>query len=396
MNGRWVGWVCTGALVVFMARAQAQEPVRAMPAAPEIEARSYLLLDVTANQVLKAHDVDSRFEPASLTKLMTAYLVFDALRAEKLRLEQEMPVSERAWLMPGSRMFIEPRMKVPVDDLLKGLIVQSGNDAAVALAEGVSGTVERFVELMNAQARTLGMMSTNFKNPTGLPQEGHMTTAADLSRLAARVLNDFPEHAGYFSIRKYRYKGTPTANAGNRNLLLYRDPAVDGLKTGHTESAGYCIVATAKRRYPTLGADSRGERRLIVVVLGAADEQARANEAQKLMNWGFSAFDAVKLFDANQAVVSAPVWKGSSSTVQLGRTQPIVVAVPTGAADKLRTAVRRREPMVAPLLKGESVGTLKIYAGEQLLRDVDLHVLDSVEMSGVFGQAFDALRLWMR
>ncbi|MDH5708379.1 MAG: D-alanyl-D-alanine carboxypeptidase [Hylemonella sp.] len=377
-----------------MARAEAQ--TRVIPLAPEIQARSYVLLDVTANQVLDAHDVDSSVEPASLTKLMTAYLVFDALRAEKLELEQEMPVSERAWLMPGSRMFIEPRMKVPVDDLLKGLIVQSGNDAAVALAEGVSGTVERFVELMNAQARTLGMTSTNFKNPTGLPQEGHVTTASDLARLAARILGDFPEHAAYFSTRKYRYKGTPTANAGNRNLLLYRDPAVDGLKTGHTDSAGYCIVATAKRRYPTLGADSKGERRLIAVVLGAADEQARANEAQKLLNWGFSAFDAVKLFDANQAVVSAPVWKGRSSTVQLGRTQPIVVAVPVGEADKLRTTVMRREPLIAPLHKGESAGTLRIYAGEHVLRDMDLRVLDSVEMSGVFGQALDALRLWMR
>ena len=193
-----------------------------------------MLVDVTANQILAAKDIDSPVEPASLTKLMTAYLVFDALRNKKLELQQTLPVSERAWKMPGSRMFIDPKMMVPVEDLLKGLIVQSGNDASVALAEGVGGTVERFVEMMNEQAKLLGMKSSSFKNPEGLTEAGHTTTARDLSTLATRLMQDFPVYVGYYAIKKYRYAGTPSANDNNRNLLLYRDPSVDGLKTGHT------------------------------------------------------------------------------------------------------------------------------------------------------------------
>jgi serine-type D-Ala-D-Ala carboxypeptidase (penicillin-binding protein 5/6) len=235
-------------------------------------------------------------------------VVFDALKSQKISLQQTLPVSTRAWKMPGSRMFIDPKMNVPVEDLLKGMIVQSGNDATIALAEGVGGTVERFVELMNQQAKALGMTKTSYKNPEGLTEPGHTTTARDLATLAQRLMRDFPDRVAYYAIKKYRYAGTPAANDTNRNLLLFRDPSVDGLKTGYTQAAGYCMVATAQREVPGLKS-----RRLLSIVLGAASENARAQESQKLLNWGYTAFDAVKLFDANQAVVQAPVWKGRAS-----------------------------------------------------------------------------------
>ncbi|HZY16061.1 MAG TPA: D-alanyl-D-alanine carboxypeptidase family protein, partial [Ramlibacter sp.] len=296
-----------------------------VPQPPEIAARSYLLLDVSANQILASRDIDSPVEPASLTKLMTGYLVYDALRAKKISLDQKLPVSEKAWRMPGSRMFIDPSMQVPVDDLIKGMIVQSGNDATMALAEGVGGTVEHFVELMNQQAKALGMTNTSYKNPEGLTEPGHTTTARDLSILATRLIHDFPEDVRYYAIKKYRYPGTPAANDTNRNTLLFRDPTVDGLKTGHTAAAGYCLIATAQRDFPNL----KG-RRLMAIVLGASSEAARANEAQKLLNWGYTAYEGLKLFDANQPVLQPAVWKGKENTVKLGQTQPIVLAVPAG------------------------------------------------------------------
>src|SRR3954471_704091 len=280
-----------------------------VPQPPEIAARSYLLVDVSANQVLAGREIDSPVEPASLTKLMTQYLVFDALRAKKITLQQRLPVSERAWKVGGSTMFIDPKMTVPVDDLIKGMIVQSGNDATVALAEGVGGTIEHFVELMNQQAKVLGMKNTTFKNAEGLTVPGHRSTARDLSILATRLLQDFPEDLPYYAIKKYRYQGTPTANDTNRNLLLFRDPTVDGLKTGHTDAAGYCMIVTAKRDFPNL----TGGRRLLSIVLGAASENARANESQKLLNWGYTAYDGVRLFDANQVVATPPVWKGKEN-----------------------------------------------------------------------------------
>ncbi len=368
-----------------------------MPQAPEIAARSYLLLDVTANQFLVEKDIDSPVEPASLTKLMTAYLVFDALRSKKIDLKQTLPVSERAWKIPGSRMFIDPKMKVPVEDLIKGMVVQSGNDATMALAEGVGGTAERFVQLMNEQAKALGMKATSYKNPEGLTEAGHSTTARDLSILATRLMRDFPEYIAYYTIKKYRYPGTPAANDSNRNLLLFRDPTVDGLKTGHTDAAGYCLIATAKRDFPGLGTPGApGSRRLLSIVLGAASENSRANESQKLLNWGYTAFEAVKLFDANQAVVSPAVWKGKSATVKLGRPQAIVVAVPTGGAARLKTQVLRVDPLVAPFAKGQTLASLHVTSGEQVLIDVPLLALEAVEQAGLFGRAWDALRLWIK
>ena len=372
------------ALFCLAAAAQAPQP-------PEIAARSYLVLDVTSNQLLASRDIDVPVEPASLTKLMTQYLVFDALRAKKLDLQQRLPVSVRAWKVGGSTMFIDPKMTVPVDDLIKGMIVQSGNDATVALAEGVGGTVEHFVELMNQQAKALGMKSTSYKNPEGLTQPGHTTTARDLSVLATRLMQDFPEHVHYYSIKKYRYEGTPTANDTNRNTLLFRDPTVDGLKTGHTAAAGYCLIATAKRDFPNVGA-----RRLLTVVLGTSSETARANEAQKLLNWGYTAYEAIKLFDANQAVVTPEVWKGTQKTAKLGRPQAVVVAVPAGSAGRIKTAVARPDPLIAPLTKGQAIGTLKISSGDQPLLDVPLLSLETVEQAGVLSRAWDAVRLWIK
>jgi D-alanyl-D-alanine carboxypeptidase (penicillin-binding protein 5/6) len=373
-------------LTLFCLTAQGQSPQ-----APEIAARSYLLMDVTANQILAGRDIDAPVEPASLTKLMSAYVVFDALRAKKLDLKQPVPVSERAWKMPGSRMFIDPKMRVPVEDLVKGMIIQSGNDATVALAEAVGGDVERFVQLMNDQAKVLGMKSTSYRNPEGLTEPGHTTTARDLALLAGRLMRDFPEFVGYYATRKYRYEGTPAANDTNRNLLLFRDPTVDGLKTGHTAAAGYCMVATARRDVPNVGS-----RRLLSVVLGADSENARANESQKLLNWGYTAFEAVKLFDANQAVVTPDVWKGTEARAKLGRPEAIVVAVAAGTAARIKTQVVRPDPLVAPLAKGQPVGMLKVIVMDQPLLDVPLVALEPVAEAGVLGRAWDAVRLWIR
>ncbi len=383
---RFVQFLCAALCLALSLAAHGQ-----MPQPPEIAAKAYLLIDVTANQILAAKDPDMTVEPASLTKLMTAYLVFDALRAKKLDLKQTLPVSERAWKMPGSRMFIDPKMRVPVEDLVKGMIVQSGNDATVALAEGVGGSVERFVQLMNEQAKLLGMKGTAYKNPEGMTEPGHTTTARDLGILAQRLMRDFPEFVGYYAIKKYRYEGTPAANDTNRNLLLFRDPSVDGLKTGHTQAAGYGLVATARRDFPNVG-----QRRLLSVVLGADSENARANESQKLLNWGYTAFDAVKLFDAGQAVTTSRVWKGQAAEVRLGASWPLVVAVPAGSTAQLKTQVSRPDPIVAPVKKGQSLGTLQVLKGDQLLLNVPLTALEGVEQAGIFGRAWDAIRLWIK
>jgi serine-type D-Ala-D-Ala carboxypeptidase (penicillin-binding protein 5/6) len=373
-------------LALFCCAALAQ-----VPQPPEVSARNFLVMDVSANQILGGRDIDTPVEPASLTKLMATYLVFDALRSKKIDLKQALPVSVRAWKTPGSRMFIDPKMQVPVDDLIKGMVVQSGNDATVALAEGVGGTVEHFVELMNQQTKALGMKNTSYKNVDGLPEAGHVTTVRDLSILSTRLLQDFPEYVPYFAIKKYRYQGTPTANDTNRNTLLFRDPTVDGLKTGHTDSAGYCLIATAKRDFPNLPG-----RRVLAIVLGTTSESVRTDEAQKLLNWGYTAFEDIKLFDADQAVVTPEIWKGSQRTVKLGRTRALVVAVPAGTAARIKTQVARPDPLVAPLAKGQQVGVLKVSSGDQALLDVPLVALETVDQAGVLGRAWDAIRLWIK
>ena len=376
--------VLTLSSAALLAHAQAPQP-------PEVAAKAYLLMDLSSGQILAGKDMDAPVEPASLTKLMTAYVVFDALRAKKVSLTQTLPVSERAWKTPGSRMFIDPKMQVPVEDLIKGMLVQSGNDATMALAEGVGGTVERFVEMMNDQAKALGLKNTHYVNVDGLPDPAHVTTARDLATLSARLMQDFPEDVKYFAIKKYRYPGTPASNDTNRNTLLFRDPTVDGLKTGHTKAAGYCLVATAARDFPNL----KG-RRLVSVLLGATSDSARANESQKLLNWGYTAWEDVKLFDAGQAVATPRVWKGKASELKLGSLTPIVVSVPAGSAAQVKTEVARPEPLIAPFKKNQVVATLKITQNDQPLAEVPLVALDAVEESGFLGRAWDAMRLWIK
>jgi serine-type D-Ala-D-Ala carboxypeptidase (penicillin-binding protein 5/6) len=386
MTTRWMKALLAPVLACLCVLASAQ-----VPPPPEVAARSYVLMDVSARQILAGRDMDTSVEPESLTKLMTSYLVYQALRAGKIKPDQRIQVTEQAWRMPGSRMFIDPKMQVPVDDLIKGMVVQSGNDATELLADTVGGTTQHFVEMMNQEAKALGMNRTTFKNPEGLPAPGQLTTARDLAILSARLLQDFPEEARYHAIRKYRYPGTPAANDTNRNTLLFRDPTVDGLNTGHSDSAGYCLVATAKRDFPNLQG-----RRLLAVVLGANSDAARGSEAQKLLNWGYTAYEALKLFDADQPVLEPPVWKGSEKTVKLGQPQAIVLAVPSGSSSKIRTQVARPDPLVAPIQKGQQVATLKIFVGDQLLREVPLVALQPVDQAGIFGRAWDAVRLWIK
>ncbi len=360
------------------------------PQPPDVAAKSYLLLDMTSNQVLAAREPDARIDPASLTKLMTAYVVFGAIRDKKLALDQVLPISKRAWderKGGASVMFIDTKMSVKVDDLLKGMIVQSGNDASVALAEGVSGSVESFVDTMNREAQRMGLKNTAFKNTTGITEPGHYTTARDMSVIASRIIRDFPQFYPYYSIKEFRFNNITQPN---RNLLLRRDVSVDGMKTGHTEAAGYCLITSAQRDFPN------GKRRLLSVLLNTTSMEARANESQRLLNWGYQAFDALKLFDGGQPVVTPEVWKGESRQVKLGSPQPLYVTVPKGDADKVKTQIERIDPLVAPLAKGQSVGKLKVTAGSTVIAETPLVVLDGVEQAGIFGRAWDAIRLWIK
>lgn len=363
---------------------------QALPQPPEIAARAYVLLDLSANQPLAARDADVTVEPASLTKLMTAYLVFQALRDKKLALDQELTVSERAWrtgMTDASRMYIQVGNKVKVDDLIKGMIVQSGNDATVLLAEAVGGSVENFVAMMNRQAQAFGLKVSQFRNPEGLPAPGHVSTVRELGIIATRLLQDFPGEVKFYSIKEFTFN---KITQQNRNLLLWRDPSVDGLKTGYTDAAGYCLIATAKRDLPN------GPRRLLSVVVGASSKESRAVESQKLLNWGYSSWDAVKVYDARQVITSAEVWKGAAATAKIGTQVPVSVAVPRGEAAQVKTQLVRTDPLIAPLSQGQQVGTLKVLSGTRVLAEVPVTVLEPVAQAGMFGRAWDQLRLWLR
>ena len=368
------------------ATAQAQ-----MPQPPEVAARQYLLIDMASNQILAERDADAQADPASLTKLMTAYLVFNALRDKQLALEQTLPVSERAWAERrggGSLMFIDPKMTPKVEELLRGMIVQSGNDASVALAEGVAGSVEAFVALMNRQAQAWGMKNTQFKNVTGLTEAGHYSSARDVATVAMRIINDHPNFYPLYAIRQYSFNNI---RQDNRNLLLGRDPSIDGMKTGYTDRAGYCLVASAVRNLPN------GQRRLLTVVMGTASREARAAESQKLLNWGYLAWDALRLFDAGNPVATVPVWKGSAAEAKLGTVGALFVTVPKGEGEKIKTNIQRTDPLVAPLTAGQRVGTLQITtAAGTAIATVPLVVLEPVPLAGIFGRAWDSIRLWIK
>ncbi|MCH8854911.1 MAG: D-alanyl-D-alanine carboxypeptidase [Proteobacteria bacterium] len=374
-------------LAALTLAAHAQAPVP-----PEIAARSHVLIDLTAHKTLAEREADVPQAPASLTKLMTAYVVFSALRDKKLTLDQALPVSKRAWDErkgdAAPLMFIDTTMTPKVDELLHGLIIQSANDAAVALAEGVAGTVENFVQLMNRQAQAWGLKHTEFKNVTGTSEPGHKASARDLAAIAARIIADFPEYYGYYGQRDYTFN---KIRQDNRNLLLRRDPTVDGMKTGYTDAAGYCLVSSANREFPN------GKRRLLSVVMGTASKEARASESQKLLNWGYTAFDAIKVIEAGKTVATVPVWKGEAKEVKLGTPDAVFVAVPHGDATKLQTQVERTEPLVAPLNKGQRVGTLRVSttAGTPVA-EVPLVVQEAVPGAGLVGRAWDSLRLWIK
>ena len=373
------------------AAAQALQP-------PEVAAKSYLVLDLTTKQTLAERDADAHYDPASLTKLMTAYLVFQALKDKKLTLEQTLPVSKLAWAERkggGSLMFIDTTMTPKVDELLKGVIVESGNDASVALAEGVAGSVDVFVEMMNRQAQAWGLKNTSFKNVTGLTQPGHYSSARDMATIAAHIISDFPEYFPYYSIKEYKYNNIAQPN---RNLLLRRDPTVDGMKTGYTEAAGYCLLATAAREFPNLGpAGGAGKRRIMTVVLNTTSMEARANESQKLLNWGFQAFDTVRLFDDGKPIVTPQVWKGTANVAKLGPSGALYISVPKGEGGKLQTKIERTDPLIAPLAKGQKVGKILVAtASGTPVADVPLVVMEPVEQSGILGRAWDALRLWIK
>nr|HET7860581.1 D-alanyl-D-alanine carboxypeptidase family protein [Caldimonas sp.] len=380
-------------LVVFAAVAAAQ-PLQP----PEVAAKSYLVADLTTKQTLAERDADAHHDPASLTKLMTAYIVFQALKDKKLTLEQTLPVSKLAWAERkggGSLMFIDTTMTPKVDELLKGLIVESGNDAAVALAEGVAGSVDVFVGMMNRQAQAWGLKNTSFKNVTGLTEPGHYSSARDMVTIAAHIISDFPEYFPYYSIKEYKYNNIAQPN---RNLLLRRDPTVDGMKTGYTEAAGYCLLATAAREFPNLGpAGGAGKRRIMTVVLNTTSMEARANESQKLLNWGFQAFDTVRLFDDGKPIVTPQVWKGTANVAKLGPSGALFISVPKGEGAKLQTRIERTDPLIAPLAKGQKVGKIVVStASGSPVTEVPLVVMEPVEQSGVLGRAWDALRLWIK
>jgi serine-type D-Ala-D-Ala carboxypeptidase (penicillin-binding protein 5/6) len=361
------------------------------PQPPQVAARQYLLIDLASDQVLAERDADAAADPASLTKLMTAYLVFTALKEGKLKLDQHLPVSERAWAERkggGSLMFIDTTMSPTVDELLKGMIVQSGNDASVALAEGAGGTIDAFVTAMNRQAQAWGLKNTSFRNVTGLTEPGHHSTPRDLSVIATHIIRDYPQHFPMYSIKEYSFNNIKQEN---RNLLLRRDATVDGMKTGFTDAAGYCLISTAQRDFPN------GKRRLLSVVMGADSMQGRANESQKLLNWGYASFDAVRLFAADQAMATVAVWKGTANEAKLGAAQAVFVSVPRGEGDRLKTVIERTDPLVAPLEKGQRVGSLKVStAGGAAVTTVPLVVLEAVPLAGIFGRAWDAIRLWIQ
>ena len=371
--------------VAGSAHAQAIQP-------PEVAAKHFLVLDLTTNQTLAEREADAPADPASLTKLMSLYVVFTAIHDKKLALDQKVSVSKRAWderKAGGSLMFIDTTMTPTVDELLRGEIVQSGNDAAVALAEAVGGTLDQFVAMMNRQGQAFGLKNTTFKNVTGLTEAGHYSSARDMGLIAAHVLRDFPDdYARYYSLRNYTFNNI---KQDNRNMLLGRDPAVDGMKTGYTDAAGYCLIASAQRDLPN------GKRRLLSVVMGAVSREGRASESQKLLNWGYTAWDAVRLFEAGKPVAQVPVWKGQQATASLGAAQAMVVTVPKGEGDKLKTMISRTDPLVAPLAKGQRVGTLDVSsAAGSKIASLPLVVLDAVPQAGWLGRAWDAIRLWIK
>lgn len=372
----WLMALCASGSVL----AAVAPPAAAPP--PPIAARAYLLVDAVSGQPLAAQGADDPREPASLSKLMVAYLAFRGLNDKELLPSQAVSVSQKAWRAEGSRMFLDPKKTVSVDELLRGLIVQSGNDAAIALAEAVAGSEDAMVERMNKEAARLGMKNTRFVNVTGLPGPQQVSTANDLAILAMATIRDFPEYYPLYAIKEYRYNNITQSN---RNRLLWTDPYVDGIKTGNTDQAGYCLIASAKR----------GTRRLVAVVLGAGSDSARAIEAQKLLNYGFQFYDTVQLYQNRQAVSSLRVWKGANDAVSAGFVADQYLTLPKGQVQKLKLSMEAVEPLIAPVTRGQRVGVVRVTLDGKQVGEYPLQALDDVPSANIFGRAWDTLRLWV-
>lgn len=354
------------------------------PSPPEVEARAWMLLDVSSGQVLAAKNEDQKLEPASLTKLMVAYLVFDAIKNGGLDADDSFTVSEKAAKAEGARMFARIGQEVKISDLLTALIVQSANDAAIALAEGLAGNEAAFVDRMNEQAKKLGLLSTHFQNAIGLSQPGHTSTARDLTRLAHWLVASFPEqYRQYFARKEFSFNGVTQQNS---NRLLWLDPQVDGMKTGHTPAAGYCLIASAER----------GKRRLIATVLGARSEIDRGLYAQKLLNYGFLETESMRYYRAGQALATVPVYKGSASEVGIGFLKDFSLTTQKGVSSRIKAQVITHQPFLAPLRKGQVLGTLRLTLDGKLVGDYPLVALDDVPVAGWFGRFWDGIRLLLK
>ena len=369
-------WLCLSALPAATQDSGFSRP----PEALSLAAKSYILRDFQSGQSLASQNVHERIEPASLTKLMTAYIAFSALYQKRISLTQTVPVSERAWRAQGSRMFIQPSKVVTVDELIRGMIVQSGNDASIALAEAVAGTESAFVQIMNKEAARMGMKNTRFANSTGLPHPEHYSTAHDLALLATAVIRDFPEYYPLYSLREYTYN---KITQPNRNRLLWLDLNVDGVKTGHKDAAGYCLITSAKR----------GERRLIAVVIGTASDSARTVESQRLLNHGFQFYDTVRLYSKEHEVIAIQLWKGAQDKLRTGFGQDIYFSLPKNQADKLEAKMEYKQPLLAPINAGQKVGVVKFMLSGKPVAEHPLVALETVSAGNFFGRAWDSVRL---
>ncbi|HEY9104935.1 D-alanyl-D-alanine carboxypeptidase family protein [Chitinimonas sp.] len=359
----------------------AQAATLPTPPAPELSARAYLLMDVYSGKVLATKDADNRIEPASLTKLMTAYLTFKALQEGRIKPSQQLTVSQKGWKTEGSRMFLDPKKPASVDELIRGMIVQSGNDACVTLAEAIAGSEETFAGMMNQQAAKLGMKNTHFMNSTGLPDPQHYTTARDLSLLAAAIIRDYPQYYPIYSMKEYRYNNITQPN---RNQLLYRDPGVDGMKTGHTDSAGYCLIASKHE----------DQRRVLSVVLGTDSDNTRANESARLLGYGLQFFDTPKLYTARQVVSQAKVFKGEAGSVAVGFDRDQYLTLAKGAAGRVQSQIVLQPKLIAPIQAGQVVGSVKLSLDGQPLAELPLKSLAAVPEAGFFGRMTDSVKLW--
>ena len=354
-----------------------------IPDPPAIKAVGYILIDANSGQVIAKNNANERMEPASLTKMMASYVIAKAIKEGKATLTDEVTVSKKAWHMKGSRMFIEVGNKISLEKLLIGMIVQSGNDATIALAEHIAGDEKSFVEIMNKEAKELGLYDTHFTNATGLPNEEHYSTPHDMTMLGLALLRNFPEHYKYYSIKEYTYNGIKQFN---RNQLLWKDETVDGIKTGHTESAGYCLVASAKR----------GSMRLVSTVLGTNSKAARTTESQKLLTYGFRFFETHKLYSANDKLTDVKIWKGNDETLPLGIADDLYITIPRGQYDKLEASMTVNSTILAPVASGEVYGNVNVMLGTQMVAKRDLISLDDVNKGSFWHNLVDSVKLWLR